>query len=190
MIFDAARTATGVVRRRPERHKANLRGGHIAETPAPDRQVMATNAPSAVRATHEVQADNLRHAGLAAVVDVVDVIDRRAAPARPHTEPATIEADDGIYDSRDLDVTPPAELAPYRPIVIMRPGSSPETVTFELVIDTKGLVQSVELLQPVRRWDDVMLVSVMKARRFRPATRNNHPVRYRTRILVGASPDQ
>jgi hypothetical protein len=93
--------------------------------------------------------------------------------------------DDVVYDSSSVDVTPPIELPPYVARRSPHRNSSSETATFELVINEAGRVQSVRLVQPLKRWDDVMVLSAIKARRFQPATRNNHPVKYRTRIVVG-----
>ena len=88
-----------------------------------------------------------------------------------------------VYDSRDADVTPPIELWPHVPT--LRSGITPANIaTFELVIDEAGAVESARAYVPLKRWDHVMLMSAMKAWRFRPATKDGHPVKYRQQVLV------
>jgi hypothetical protein len=89
-----------------------------------------------------------------------------------------------VYDSRDADVTPPIELWPHVPN--LRSGIAPANIAaFDIVIDEAGAVESVRARVPLKRWDHVMLLSAMKAWRFRPATKDGHPVKYRKQVLVG-----
>jgi hypothetical protein len=177
-IFDASRTGSRKTLSHNQRARAAAPTTRLAaRTPEPlRRQLVAASALSATPAAVGVQADEPPDAA------------RLAAPSR--IDMGGLEATNVVYDSHDIDVTPPVELSSYRTIRVPRANLTEEVASIELVIDEAGTVRSVALLQPVKRWDEVMLLSAIKARRFQPATRNDHPVKYRTRILVGASQDQ
>ena len=56
--------------------------------------------------------------------------------------------------------------------------------TLDLLIDETGNVEQVKLTSPANRYQERMLVSHAKSWKFKPATRDGHPVKYRTRVRV------
>ena len=55
-------------------------------------------------------------------------------------------------------------------------------MVLELVVSTKGDVESVRLLTVPKTVNDFMIVSAAKAWLFAPAKRNGRPVKYKQRI--------
>jgi TonB family protein len=64
------------------------------------------------------------------------------------------------------------------------PAPGTDTGFFDMVIDEAGNVAQIKLISPQRRYHDRMLVAAAKAWKFRPATLNGQPVKYRLRIPI------
>jgi protein TonB len=100
--------------------------------------------------------------------------DRTAAGARSNAEPALFSVDDS-------DVTPPAEISAVLPRYQPPSGFSQLVFrgTLVVIVDEEGRVESVELVKPVSATYDATLLKAARQWRFKPATRNGRPVRYR-----------
>lgn len=96
-----------------------------------------------------------------------------------------------VYTAADEDVTEPVSLAQLPPRITQ--GTAPELIgVLELLIDSRGSVESAHLVGADQHFRDRWLVSAAKAWRFEPATRNGQPVRFLKRLTFrgsgGASP--
>jgi hypothetical protein len=98
----------------------------------------------------------------------------------PKPSPAIL-APDGIFSSAYPDVKAPALLRQQLP---REPAPGDDTGFFDMVIDELGNVANIKLISPHRRYHDRMLVAAAKAWKFRPATLNGQPVKYRLRIPI------
>jgi hypothetical protein len=92
--------------------------------------------------------------------------------------------DNVVYSPSDSAVIPPVLVRPVLPR--QPPPGVPESQigTIELVVDEQGDVEGVRLISPANRFYERMLVSAAKMWKFRPAFRDGHPVRYRTRVRL------
>ena len=102
-------------------------------------------------------------------------------PAEPPKPAPAILAPDGIFSSAYPDVKAPALLRQQLP---REPAPGDDTGFFDMVIDELGNVANIKLISPRRRYHDRMLVAAAKAWKFRPATLNGQPVKYRLRIPI------
>jgi hypothetical protein len=115
----------------------------------------------------------------------------RAAVAKvalPEPEPAATVPDlprismgDMVYSKSDAIVAPPKLL---RPQFSKEPEPGPDTGYFDVLVNESGTVDEVKLISPRHRYHDRMLVAAAKAWKFRPATFNGRPVKYRVRIAI------
>lgn len=89
----------------------------------------------------------------------------------------------GPFTEADTDVEPPVLVYPQLPSDPQPapPASAPH---FELLVNERGEVDQVRLRTTDVQFQDRMLVSAAKAWRFRPATRDGKPVRYRVRVPI------
>lgn len=151
----AAKTGTAVPRPRPQ-------------APSPGRAAGRSMADTTGGLVAPVPApiELLAAAGEPTIANPVPVFDARAA---------------GSYSSADTDVEPPRLNRPQLP---RQPGPGSDTGYFDLVVSETGEVEQVTLTSPTRRFQERMLVAAAKAWKFRPATRNGLPVRYRMRIAI------
>ncbi len=104
----------------------------------------------------------------------------------PMTEDVTAvaEADANVYTSTDAKVIPPVMVRPVLP-KDPPPGVPLHQIgTIEVWVDENGDVEQVRLVSPANRYQERMLVSAAKMWKFRPAFKNGHPVRYRTRVRL------
>ena len=107
---------------------------------------------------------------------LVDLIERATA--------AVAVQDQIVYNEVDTDVIPP------QPLTRQMPQTGPIGVppnrvgTLEMIIGRDGIVENVRLHTPLNRHHERMIVSPAKAWRYRPATRNGRPVRYRILLKV------
>jgi hypothetical protein len=97
---------------------------------------------------------------------------------------AKSQADEIVYTTADKGVVPPRELS--RQFPASNPlGIPPHRVgTLEMIIDKDGGVEFVKLHTPLNRYHERMIVSAAKAWRYRPATRNGKPVKYRLTVRI------
>jgi tetratricopeptide (TPR) repeat protein len=107
-----------------------------------------------------------------------------ASPIRPEPAPA-------IYGLEDPEITPPVAISqvmpPWHP-------SRQESQTYEgtliLVIDEKGDVASVSSQGNLAPYYALLLNRAAKNWKFRPATRNGVPVKFRKIVAIRLSPDR
>jgi hypothetical protein len=127
--------------------------------------------------------------------EVAAILDRRVAEAPAHlreqvdemidaASAAKSQADDIVYTAADKGVVAPRELS--RQFPASGPlGVPPHRVgTLEMIIDKDGGVEFVKLHTPLNRYHERMIVSAAKAWRYRPATRNGKPVKYRLTVRI------
>lgn len=107
-----------------------------------------------------------------------------AAPAPPsgaRGATSAVPAADEVFSSDDPEVRAPVLVRPQLP---KKPAPGDDTGIFEMVVDENGDVAAVNLISPQRRFHDRMLVAAAKAWKFRPATLDGQPVKYRIRIPI------
>lgn len=103
-------------------------------------------------------------------------------PAAPAARGATgVPAPDEVFSSNDPEVKAPVLVRPQLP---KKPAPGDDTGIFEMVVDENGDVAAINLISPQRRFHDRMLVAAAKAWKFRPATLDGQPVKYRIRIPI------
>ena len=78
---------------------------------------------------------------------------------------------------------PPEPLSRQFPEGVPR-ESHPRVGTLELIIGKTGDVEFVKLHTPLNRYHERMIVSAVKAWRYRPALKAGNPVRFRLTISV------
>ncbi len=97
---------------------------------------------------------------------------------------AVSEADANVYTSTDATVIPPVMVRPVLPKE-PPPGVPLHQIgTIDVWVDENGDVEQVRLMSPANRYQERMLVSAAKMWKFRPAFKDGHPVRYRTRVRL------
>jgi hypothetical protein len=104
----------------------------------------------------------------------------------PMTEDVTTGSEDdaNVYTSTDSSVIPPVMVRPVLPKE-PPPGVPLHQIgTIDVWVDENGDVEQVRLMSPANRYQERMLVSAAKMWKFRPAFKNGHPVRYRTRVRL------
>jgi TonB family protein len=110
------------------------------------------------------------------------------APSTPQPQPAQAPTapPPRVYDVTDTNVVPPVvihqALPPFRHPVTQARGA------VEVVIDENGAVESAMLRQSIGRpYDSVALEGVRKWR-YKPATRDGVPVKFRKVVLIAMTP--
>ena len=101
----------------------------------------------------------------------------------------TAAPDTQIYSAGDSDVEPPvmissAPVAPPAP----SPTDSFANNTVELIVDERGAVQRVSLLERPVRLPDVQMLQNYKMLKFSPARKDGRPVSYRYLLRVVSAP--
>ena len=110
-----------------------------------------------------------------------------AAPPPPAAEPAAPPPavfDVGVYTATDTSVEAPVLVYPQLPSKPTRDLSATKPGELDLLVLEDGTVAEARLIPQSDRLQDRMLISAAKAWRFRPATKDGRPVRYRTRIPI------
>ena len=115
------------------------------------------------------------------------------AASPPATAPATPASprEPAIYSADDFEVTPPVEIQRAMPAwtpTVPTYARLEFRGTLEVVVDEKGNVTSAAIRKPTTPGYDAVLLEAVKTWRYRPATRNGAPVRYRTFIDVLLKP--
>ena len=190
--------AVSTEREGTDRHPigTSAKGGESAHAKG-SSQALSGSRSGASRGADRVSAFKPSRAGIAPVRPLPSL---RAVPSASnaagvaHTSfgesPAgapTSRADDvaasagATYTSANSEVTPPVW---YRRQLPSEPAPDAKTGYFEIVIDTKGDVESVRLISPTRRYEERMLMAAAKAWKFRPARLNGEPVKYRMRVPI------
>ncbi len=88
-----------------------------------------------------------------------------------------------LFYSTDVNVTPPVTLR-LRVPTLADPASSETVGVVEAIVSATGDVEKVKLLSPPESIHQSMILSAIKTWRFRPATKDGQPVRYRQLIPV------
>jgi hypothetical protein len=108
------------------------------------------------------------------------------ATSANHTE-ENVEGPPGggpLYTADDRSVTEPVLINPYLPL-LPKPGVTAEKLgVLELVVDTRGHVESVHLKSPNNRYRERWWVFASKSWQFRPALKDGKPVRFLKRIAL------
>ena len=92
-----------------------------------------------------------------------------------------------VLSADDEGVTPPALVSPRTNISLQQTEGADDLSAIDLVISDKGEVESVKLASPVRDYREAMMLSAVKAWRFKPATVEGLPVRYKLRIHISVT---
>jgi hypothetical protein len=163
-----------------------LVGSGSGSTPAPPAEAPPPAAPEKAR-QHARRPPSPKIS--AAPVEPNDAGDAKPATSvevLPITEDVTAvtEADANVYTSTDAAVIPPVMVRPVLPKE-PPPGVPLHQIgTIDVWVDENGDVEQVRLMSPANRYQERMLVSAAKMWKFRPAFKDGHPVRYRTRVRL------
>ena len=107
-----------------------------------------------------------------------------SAPSVPQPDAVPVMQDETIYTATDATVDPPVLVRPVLPKE-PPPGLPADQIgSIEVLVDEQGDVEQVRLFSPANRFHERMLMSAAKMWKFRPAFKDGHPVRYRTRIRI------
>ncbi len=87
--------------------------------------------------------------------------------------------DERVYSEADESVTPPAPLSRQLPATLPIGVTRWTVGTLEMLISREGEVETVKLHTPLNRYHERMIVSAAKAWRYRPASKDGKPVRFR-----------
>jgi len=140
---------------------------------------VATPAPQATPSAAQAESDRS--------VNSPSLDNSIANLAAPTAVPAPIGSaigDRRVYTSADAGVTEAILVKPYLPL---RPHPDiPDTAlgVLEVVVDARGLVESVHLRSPANRYREKWWLFTAKDWRFEPARKNGTPVRSLKRILL------
>jgi TonB family protein len=114
-----------------------------------------------------------------------------AAPPPVVSAPATpVAAAPAFYTTDDHDVVPPVEIQRRMPVYSPIPGFSAQSFrgTLLVMIDEEGRVESAQLMKPIWPGYDNALLTMARQWRFRPATRDGVPVKFRSRYEIALKP--
>jgi hypothetical protein len=110
---------------------------------------------------------------------------------RPSGKPADAPGPPRTYGPNDADVTPPVvvsqQLPPWRPSKLSATRRDYQGAV-ALVIDESGNVESVALLTSLQPEYNPVLLKAAREWKFRPATKDGLPVRYRKVVGIRLSP--
>ncbi len=92
-----------------------------------------------------------------------------------------------VLSRDDPGVVPPKLLSPRLAAPLREEPATPDSSAIDIVISDSGEVESAKLASPVRDYREAMLLSAIKAWRFKPATVEGGPVRYRMRVYLSVT---
>jgi protein TonB len=108
-------------------------------------------------------------------------------------QPATASGPPRTYGPNDADVTPPVvlsqQLPPWRPSKLSATRRDYQGAV-ALVIDESGNVESVSLLTSLQPEYNPVLLKAAREWKFRPATKDGVPVRYRKVVGIRLNPSE
>ena len=159
---------------KPEAAEQNAAAAPAATPPPAQAKAIPNVPPPPNAATTEPATAKPRPAAPVAPPPAPAPTDRAAAGTRSSAEPVLFSVD-------DADVTPPAEISAVLPRYLPPSGFSQLVFrgTLVVIVDEEGRVESAELVKPVSATYDATLLKAARQWRFKPATRNGRPVRYR-----------
>jgi hypothetical protein len=135
-------------------------------------------------------AVGFRDLSVAAVAATAAAAANAKTPDPPPAAPAP--APPVTYTVGDVNVTPPVsekrEFPPWRPWTAVDARRSYQGL-LEVVVDEKGNVASAVLIKTVHPDYDPILLKSARTWKFRPATKDGTPVRYRTTMEVTLRPN-
>jgi hypothetical protein len=105
-------------------------------------------------------------------------------PSLSGRAPADVPPDPHVYKAGDEGVIEPSPLKQYippQPAAGVRPS---DLSVLELLIDSRGTVESVHLQNPKNRFRDEWWLSAAKAWQFQPASKDGRPVKFLERVLI------
>jgi hypothetical protein len=105
-------------------------------------------------------------------------------PSLSGRAPADVPPDPHVYKAGDEGVIAPSPLKQYippQPAAGVRPS---DLSVLELLIDSRGAVESVHLQNPKNRFRDDWWLSAAKAWQFQPASKDGRPVKFLERVLI------
>jgi hypothetical protein len=94
--------------------------------------------------------------------------------------------DSRVYTGLDDGVVEPVAIREFLPQEPIPGAAGGDPSVLELVIDTRGFVESVRLRNPQNRYRDKWFLSAAKSWRFQPALKDGQPVKYLKRIPLTA----
>ena len=122
-----------------------------------------------------------------------------APPVAPAPSARKVESEDVLYitvpqagegrvfSAADEGVMPPVLVSPKLRAPIRQQEGAEDLSTIDLVISDAGNVESVKLASPVRDYREAMMLSAVKAWRFKPASIDGLPIRYQLRIQISVT---
>ena len=93
-----------------------------------------------------------------------------------------------IYTVADHDVEPPVPVKPKIATVLPTGEREQNLTVVDLIISDDGQVESIKLVRPAEGVRETMILSAVKAWRFKPAMKDAKPVYYLKRIWISLSP--
>jgi len=91
----------------------------------------------------------------------------------------------GVYDESSANVVPPVPLEPILPPVPPQQiVAAPEVGLFEIVIDERGRVESAVVRRSISKQYDALVLNDSRKWRYRPATLDGKPVKFRKVIEI------
>jgi TonB family protein len=106
------------------------------------------------------------------------------APPAPATLPKSPLAP-GVYDESSTNILAPVPLEPILPPVSPQEiVAAPAVGLFEIVIDEKGRVESAVVRRSITPQYDALVLNAARKWRYRPATRDGKPVKFRKVIEI------
>lgn len=120
----------------------------------------------------------------AADTDRVEVTEGAPTTASAETVAADPPAVTEVFDSSDVNVTPPVTIRLQLPPAAADAAWNETVGVVEAIVSATGDVEKVKLLSPPESVHQAMILSAIKTWRFRPAELDGLPVRYRQLIPV------
>lgn len=110
--------------------------------------------------------------------------DQSATQARSAVPDAARATDPRLFKHGDDGVQEPVLLKQYLPPRPRKNATESQVAMLEVVVDTRGLVESVRLTSPGNRYQDKWWLFTAKGWRFQPATKDGKPVRFLKRFSI------
>jgi hypothetical protein len=105
----------------------------------------------------------------------------RPVTSGPRVDPGLNTGPIQTYTAANGEVDPPRITRQQLP---RQPEPGDDTGYFDVIVNETGDVERVQLVSPMKRFQERMLMAAAKAWKFRPALLDGQPVRYRMRIAI------